>query len=90
MLRYLNIFVLIGVALIAISLISFATGGKFLESPGRPVDAWSSIVYLFGGALMLLNGYLSMTHTAKSPSAPQARGVSSDKSSAHGTEVRGK
>ena len=90
MLRYLNIFVVIGVALIAISVVSFATGGRFLESPGRPVDTWSSLVYLFGGALMLLNGYLSMAHISKSPTAQQSSGASGEKSSVARSEAGGK
>ena len=35
--RYLNMFVLIGVALLIISAIGFATGNRFLAEPGQPL-----------------------------------------------------
>ena len=58
MLRYLNMFVLIGIALILISFIGFATGNKFLTEPGQTPNPNVSLVYLGAGVLMLFNGYL--------------------------------
>ena len=73
MLRYLNMFVLIGIALIVISLAGFATGGSFLHEPGQDSNPLASLIYLGAGALMLFNGILSIRtapqHTI-SPSKP--------------------
>jgi hypothetical protein len=60
MLRYLNMFVLIGLALIAVSLAGFATGGKFLVEPGQDANPMASLVYLGAGVLMIFNGILSI------------------------------
>jgi hypothetical protein len=60
MLRYLNMFVLIGLALIGISLVGFATHNRFLMEPGQPVNPWASWIYLGAGVLMLINGYVSI------------------------------
>lgn len=60
MLRYLNMFVLIGVCLIGVSIAGFATGSKFLTEPGQPVNPLSSFIYFGVGILMLLNGYASV------------------------------
>jgi hypothetical protein len=60
MLRYLNMFVLIGIALVVISLAGFATGGRFLQEPGSAVSPNASLIYLGAGALMLFNGILSI------------------------------
>ena len=59
MLRYLNMFVLVGFALMLVSLAGFATGGRFLTEPGTPADAKASLIYLGSGVLMLINGVVS-------------------------------
>lgn len=60
MLRYLNMFVLIGLTLIGVSIAGFATGSKFVTEPGQPVNSLSSFVYFGVGILMLLNGYVTV------------------------------
>jgi hypothetical protein len=60
MLRYLNMFVLIGLALIGISLVGFATHNRFLMEPGQPANPMVSWIYLGAGVLMLINGYVSI------------------------------
>jgi hypothetical protein len=60
MLRYLNMFVLIGLALIGISLIGFMTGNRFLTEPGQAPNRYSSLIYLGAGLLMLINGAVSV------------------------------
>ncbi len=71
MLRYLNMFVTIGAALILISLAGFATGGKFLMEPGQALDPIASVVYLIAGVMMVFNGVLSantaLPHAAPAP-----------------------
>jgi hypothetical protein len=69
MLRYLNMFVMIGIALICISLIGFATGGKLLIEPGQSMDTMASLIYLGTGVLMIINGVLSVK-TAPPPPPP--------------------
>lgn len=69
MLRYLNMFVVIGIALIGISLAGFATGGRFLIEPGQSLDATASLIYLGAGVLMIINGVLSVK-TAPPPPPP--------------------
>src|SRR5689334_11178908 len=49
MLRYLNMFVLIGIALIGISIIGFATGNTFLTEPGQAVNPYGALIYLGTG-----------------------------------------
>jgi hypothetical protein len=63
MLRYLNMFVLIGIALILISLVGFATANKFLTEPGQTPNPNASLIYLGAGVLMLFNGLLSIMQT---------------------------
>ncbi len=67
MLRYLNMFVLIGICLIGVSIAGFATGSRFVTEPGQPTNPLSSFVYFGVGILMLLNGYVSlkMGHNAR-------------------------
>ncbi len=71
MLRYLNMFVLVGIALILVSLIGFATGGKFLSEPGSPTNAAASLIYLGSGVLMLINGVVSIR--AAPPAPPEKK-----------------
>lgn len=70
--RYLNMFVLIGIALLIISVIGFATGDQFLTEPGQAVNIaglpfapqikvdMGSLIYLGAGIIMLVNGYVSI------------------------------
>ena len=59
MLKYLNMFVLIGGALILLSLGGFVTGGRFLTEPGQEPTQMNSLFYLAGGIVMLFNGLVS-------------------------------
>ncbi len=58
--RYLNMFMLIGIALIVISGIGFATGNRFLTEPGQPVNPQGSLIYLGAGIVMIVNGVISI------------------------------
>lgn len=69
MLRYLNMFVLIGIALIGISIAGFATGNHFLTEPGQAVNPNGSLLYLVAGLLMLINGIVSI-RMAPPPAVP--------------------
>lgn len=71
MLRYLNMFVIIGVVLVIVSLIGFATGNRFLTEPGQKVDAQGSLIYLGAGVLMLINGYISIKQAEALKRHPQ-------------------
>ena len=58
--RYLNMFVIIGVVLIGISIIGFLTSHQFVTEPGNQPSPLSSFIYLGAGFLMLFNGFLSI------------------------------
>ena len=62
MARYLNMFTIIGVIMILIGFAGLATGSRFLAEPGQPPTTTSSLLYLAGGAVMLVNGCLSMKY----------------------------
>jgi hypothetical protein len=70
MLRFLNMFVLIGIALIAVSILGFATGGRFLYEPGQDQSQYTSLFYLGAGVMMLVNGYVSIKNAPPAPVAP--------------------
>ncbi len=70
MLRYLNMFILIGIVLIGISLAGFATGSRFLMEPGQPLNSDASAIYLGAGLLMLINGVVSALQ-APPPAKPE-------------------
>ena len=70
MLRYLNMFVLIGIALIIVSILGFATGNRFLTEPGHTTDPSGSLVYLGAGLIMIINGVVSV-RTAPSSAEKQ-------------------
>ncbi|MCS6776229.1 MAG: hypothetical protein RMJ43_09440 [Chloroherpetonaceae bacterium] len=78
MLRYLNTFVLIGIALILISIGGFATGNRLLAEPGQTPNPSASLIYLGAGILMLFNGLLSILqhqatpHPARPSSSPSS------------------
>ncbi len=73
MLRYLNMFVMIGIALIFVSLAGFATGGKMQIEPGQSMDTMASLVYLGTGVLMIINGVLSVKTAPPPPPAVQKK-----------------
>ncbi len=64
MLRYLNMFVLIGIILVIASIAGFATGNRFLTEPGQPTSPQASLVYLGAGVIMLVNGVISTRQAA--------------------------
>lgn len=72
-LRYLNGFVLIGVALLVISAAGIVTGNRFLTEPGQAVNPFSWLLYLAAAVLMLINGGVSIW-TARQPGG-QAQGA---------------
>jgi flagellar basal body-associated protein FliL len=67
--RYLNMFILIGISLVGVSVAGFATGSKFVTEAGQVPSASSSWVYLGVGILMLINGVVSvrMMNTSTPP-----------------------
>ncbi len=58
--RYLNMFILIGISLVGVSIAGFATGSKFVTEAGQTPAPSSSLVYLGVGVLMLINGVVSV------------------------------
>lgn len=63
MLRYLNMFLIIGVALVLVSLAGFATNDRFLMEPGQAPNSNLSLIYLGAAALMIINGLVSIKLT---------------------------
>ena len=61
--RYLNMFNIIGVVLVGIGIAGLMTGSRFLAEPGQAPTNAAALYYMAGGAVMLINGYLSMRHT---------------------------
>jgi hypothetical protein len=70
MLRYLNMFILIGIALIGVSAAGFYTHNRFLMEPGQPPSPYASLIYLGAGILMLVNGVVSIRHSTPAGSQP--------------------
>ena len=73
--RYLNMFVLIGIALFGIGLAKLASHGSMLAEPGQtpsPHDAW---IYLGAGGLMLINGIVSIRQSVATPYKPAEKEV---------------
>ena len=68
--RFLNMFIVIGIALIAVSIAGFATSNRFLTEPGQPTNPQGSLIYLGAGVLMLVNGVVSMKQTSVNKSSP--------------------
>jgi hypothetical protein len=71
--RYLNMFVLIGIVLIVISLVGFATGNRFLTEPGQPINPQGSLIYLGAGVIMLVNGVVSIRQAEAMKSHPPSQ-----------------
>lgn len=85
MLRYLNMFVLIGIALILISIGGFATENRLLTEPGQTPNPGASLIYLGAGILMLFNGLLSILQHQATPHP--ARPSSNPSSGTHREET---
>ncbi|MBC7528864.1 MAG: hypothetical protein H7308_15120 [Chthonomonadaceae bacterium] len=66
MLKFLNMFILIGIALVLLSVVGFATAGRFLTEPGQTPSQLNSLYYLGAGVIMLINGIVS-ANTAPLP-----------------------
>src|SRR2546423_2233386 len=64
--RYLNGFILIGIALLVISIGGLLTSNRLLTEPGQQVNPYSWLLYLGAAILMLVNGGVSIW-TAKQP-----------------------
>ena len=81
--RYFNMFVVIGVVLVIISLAGFATGNRFLTEPGQPVNPQGSLIYLGAGVIMLINGVVSIRQAeaikAQAPAKPQKQAAPENK-----------
>ena len=73
MLRYLNMFMLIGIALVGISIAGFATGNRFLMEPGQTENPHAAFIYLVAGILMLINGVVSILHAPPQPVRPDKK-----------------
>lgn len=71
--RYLNGFILIGIALLIVSIAGFATGNRFLTEPGQPVNPYSALEYLGGAVLMLINGGVSIWNVRQQEPKTSAR-----------------
>ncbi len=57
-LRWWNSFNILAVILLAIGIAGAISGGKMVFDPGRTATGHEWIVYVFAGALMLINGFL--------------------------------
>ena len=64
--RYLNGFILIGIALLVISISGLLTSNRLLTEPGQTVNPYSWLLYLGASVLMLINGGVSIW-TSKQP-----------------------
>jgi len=65
--RYLNMFVLIGITLLGIGVAKLLSHNHLLAEPGQtpsPHEAW---IYLGAGALMLVNGVVSIRQSTTAP-----------------------
>lgn len=87
MLRYLNMFVLIGISLIGISIAGFATGNRFLLEPGQTQNPYASLIYLGAGILMLLNGIVSIRNAPPPQPARPSDGRQKEKEIAEAQET---
>lgn len=75
--RFLNGFILIGVALFFISIGGLLTGNRLLTEPGQAVNPYSWLLYLAASVLMLINGGVSIwnaqQHEKENPTAPEKK-----------------
>jgi hypothetical protein len=73
--RYLNMFVLIGIALFGVGLAKLLSHGRMLAEPGQmpgPQDAW---IYLGAGVLMLVNGIVSVRQMVPTSHKPAEKEI---------------
>ncbi len=89
MLRYLNMFVIIGLILIGVSLAGFATHDHFLMEPGQSAQDHLSLVYLGAGVLMLINGIVSIRIAPPPPAEPARKTPAPTSESANVEEASG-
>ena len=87
MLRYLNMFVIIGLILIGVSLAGFATHDRFLMEPGQSAQDHLSLVYLGAGVLMLINGLVSIRIAPPPPAESSPKTSPRSSESANDEEV---
>lgn len=71
--RYVNMFVIIGVVLMIVSIAGFLTGNLFLREPGYEVNTSASWIYMGAGVLMIINGIVSAHQTPRSDSSSQKK-----------------
>ena len=57
---YLNGFVILGVALLIMGIVGFFKGAEILRDPGQPKDSLLPVLYVLGGLVMLINGWMSV------------------------------
>ncbi len=62
--RYLNMFVLIGIALLVIGLAKLISHNQLMIEPGQPQNPQDAWIYLGAGVLMLVNGAVSIRQSA--------------------------
>ena len=79
MLRYLNMFVVIGLILIGVSLVGFATHDRFIMEPGQAPGGNLSLIYLGAGVLMLINGLVSIRIAPLARPEPKPRPATPDR-----------
>jgi amino acid transporter len=70
--RYLNGFILTGIALLFISIAGILFGERVLTEPGQPANPLAWLWYLIAAAVMLVNGVVSIRTAAKHTPEPEA------------------
>jgi len=92
MLRYLNMFLIIGLALFLVSLAGFATHDHFLMEPGQAPNGNLSLIYLGASVIMVINGLVSnrLTQQATNKQSDQStnKADQADTDGDTGTEVK--
>jgi hypothetical protein len=68
--RYLNMFILIGIALLGIGLVKLLSHNQMLLEPGQPPNPQDAWIYLGAGVLMLVNGVVSIRQSGGTPRKP--------------------
>jgi len=58
--RYLNMFILIGIVLLAVGIAKMLSHNQLLIEPGQPQNPQDAWIYLGAGVLMLVNGVVSV------------------------------
>ena len=73
--RYLNMFILIGITLLGIGFAKIASNNRLLIEPGQPQNPQDAWIYLGAGVLMLVNGVVSIRQSAGQAQKPANKGV---------------